>query len=213
MRSRSSIWLFIGLVFGLPVLVYLFVNAYESRLQKLPVIGPAVEKEGKMTDHRIHDFSLINQDGRQITTSEWDNKIVIADFFFTRCPSVCPQMTRSMKRVQKSFNDNAGLQFASFSVDPYRDSMEVLQKYSRKYELDNRNWNLITGDKKTIYALARNSFMLVAADGDGGAEDFIHSEKLVLLDAEKRIRGYYNGTNEKEVTQLIRDIKKLKDEK
>src|SRR5690606_15218278 len=107
----------------------------------------------------------------------------------------------------------ADLLFASFSVDPYRDSVEILQKFSRKYELDNRNWDLITGDKKTIYKLARNSFMLVAADGDGGPEDFIHSEKLVLVDTEKRIRGYYNGTDEKEVTQLIRDIKKLKDEK
>lgn len=213
MKNRSSISLFAGLVFGLPLIAYLLVNWHESRLQKLPVLGPAVEKEGKMTAHRIQDFSLVNQDGRPITITDWDNKIVIADFFFTRCPSVCPKMTRSMKETQESFNGDPNLLLASFSVDPDRDSLEVLQRYSKKYKLDNSNWDLITGDKKTIYKLARNSFMLVAADGDGGPEDFIHSEKLVLIDKEKRIRGYYNGTDEKEITQLIRDIKKLKDEK
>lgn len=213
MKNRSSISLFAGLVFGLPLIAYLLVNWHESRLQKLPVLGPVVEKEGKMTAHRIQDFSLVNQDGRPITITDWDNKIVIADFFFTRCPSVCPKMTRSMKEAQESFNGDPDLLLASFSVDPDRDSLEVLQGYSKKYKLDNSNWDLITGDKKTIYKLARNSFMLVAADGDGGPEDFIHSEKLVLIDKEKRIRGYYNGTDEKEITQLIRDIKKLKDEK
>ncbi|HRE50735.1 MAG TPA: SCO family protein [Flavitalea sp.] len=213
MKNRSSISLFAGLVFGLPLIAYLLVNWHESRLQKLPVLGPVVEKEGKMTAHRIQDFSLVNQDGRPITITDWDNKIVIADFFFTRCPSVCPKMTRSMKETQESFNGDPNLLLASFSVDPDRDSLEVLQRYSKKYKLDNSNWDLITGDKKTIYKLARNSFMLVAADGDGGPEDFIHSEKLVLIDKEKRIRGYYNGTDEKEITQLIRDIKKLKDEK
>ncbi|MGQ0739072.1 MAG: SCO family protein [Bacteroidota bacterium] len=205
MKKRSTIWLFVMLVFALPLTAFAIINWYEKKIEKLPVMG-------KTKEHHISNFSLLNQDKQIITGAGLNKKIVIADFFFTHCPSICPQMTKSMKRVQYGFKDDADISLVSFTVDPGRDSAAQLKKYAGQYNINTRSWNLLTGDKKEIYKLARNSFMVVATDGDGGPDDFIHSEKLVLVDKQKRIRGYYDGTSGKEVNQLINDIKKLKDE-
>lgn len=210
MRDKSTILLFAGLVFVLPVLAFVIISSYENKLQELPVLGPVSEQNGKKTLHTISDFSLTDQNGLSVSTADWKDKIIVADFFFTQCSVVCPKLTRSFKKIQESFNGDEQLLFNSFSVDPVRDSVTVLKEYTRRFNLDTRNWHLLTGEKKEIYKLARNSFMLVATDGDGGEQDFIHSERLVLIDKQKRIRGYYNGTDDKEVNQLIQDIKKLK---
>lgn len=193
------------MVFIIPASAWALWNWYEKDVQALPIIG-------KTNDHRVSGFNLVNQDRKQITIADWSNKIVVADFFFTHCPVVCPKMTRSIKRVQARFNAKDWIIFSSFSVDPERDSSAQLKKYQHQFNIDTRNWHLLTGEKKDIYKLARNSFMVVATDGDGGPEDFIHSESLVLIDQKQRIRGYYNGTIESEVDQLIRDIKKLQNE-
>jgi protein SCO1/2 len=121
-------------------------------------------------------------------------------------------MTNSLKTVQEAYKDDPTILLHSISIDPERDSATQLRKYADQYEINTKNWSLLTGNKKDIYKMARNSFMIVATDGDGGPDDFIHSEKLVLIDTKKRIRGYYDGTSSKEVNQLIRDIKKLKNE-
>ena len=121
-------------------------------------------------------------------------------------------MTSNLKRVQQAFGEGEIL-INSFSVDPQRDSAVQLKKYAEKFKINSANWQLLTGDKKDIYKLARNSVMIVATDGDGGPDDFIHSEKLVLIDKQKKIRGYYDGTSKKETDQLIYDIKKLIHEK
>ena len=194
------------MVFIIPVSAWVLLNWYEKKVQVLPIMG-------KTKQHRIGDFYLTNQDGQLKTTADWNNKIVIADFFFTHCPSICPKMTKSLKKIQEFFKTDTEIIISSFTVDPERDSSVQLKKYARQYNLDTRNWNLLTGDKKEIYKLARNSFMIVATDGDGGPEDFIHSENLVLVDKQKRIRGYYDGTSDTEVNQLISDIKKLQYEK
>lgn len=206
MLSRRPILLFALLVFVVPLLAWVTINYYESRIGKLPVLG-------KTADHRIADFELVNQDHQLRGTKEWDNKIVIVDFFFTHCPVICPKMTSSLKTVNKIFAGDPDILINSISIDPERDSAERLKKYANDFEVDTRKWELLTGDKRAIYRMARNSFMVVATDGDGGPGDFIHSESLVLVDSKKRIRGYYNGTSEKEVRQLITDIKKLKNEK
>jgi protein SCO1/2 len=206
MKKKSTINLFLLLVFIIPVSAWALVNWYEKKVQVLPVIG-------KTKDHRISHFQLINQDGKIKSTAGWNNKIVVAGFFFTHCSTICPQMTKSLKRVQETFKPDETIVFNFFTVDPERDSAVQLKKYAGQYKIDNRNWDLLTGDKKEIYKLARNSFMIVATDGDGGPDDFIHSEKLVLVDKQKRIRGYYDGTSNKEVNQLISDIKKLNHEK
>lgn len=205
MKKNVTISLFAAIVFILPISAWVLYSWYENKIQALPVLG-------KTKAHRISDFWLINQEGKLKSTAGWKNKIVIADFFFTHCPVICPKMTNSLKKVQQIFLEDTAIFFNSFTVDPERDSFPELKKYVGKFSIDNRNWDLLTGDKKDIYRLARNSFMIVATDGDGGPGDFIHSEKLVLVDTQKRIRGYYDGTSEKEVNQLVSDIKKLKHE-
>ena len=121
-------------------------------------------------------------------------------------------MTKNLKDVAIAFKNDHEILISSFTVDPYRDSARQLKSFSKRMNIDNSNWHLLTGDKKEIYRLARNSFFIVATDGDGGPADFIHSEKLVLIDKQKRIRDYYEGTNEREVQRLIHDIKKLREE-
>ena len=199
-------------MFLVPFLAYAGYIFYEYQFQKLPVYGKKLVINEKQTDHTIPDFELINQEGKISTINKWDDKIVVADFFFTHCPSICPKMTNSLKRIQKTFSRKEIL-LTSFSVDPERDTSEQLKWYSVKFGINTINWEMLTGEKKDIYRLARNGFLIVATDGDGGPNDFIHSEKLVLIDKQKRIRGYYDGTSEKEVNTLIQDIKKLKHEK
>ncbi len=204
MKKHSTISIFVLLVFILPASAWALLNWYEKKIQVLPVMGTK--------GHSIGNFRLLNQDGDTITTDDWKDKIIIADFFFSHCPTICPQMTKNLKKIQSACQLNPDLSIASFTVDPERDLPAQLQQYASKYEIDTHNWNFLTGDKKEIYKLARNSFMIVATDGDGGTDDFIHSEKLVLVDGKKRIRGYYDGTSTKEVNQLIADIKKLQNE-
>ena len=204
MQKGSTIVLFIA-AFVLPFSAWALLNLYERKFEALPVMGK--------NDHRIALFQMTNQDGKTITADQWQNKIVVVDFFFTHCPTICPKMTHSMKRIYEAFSKDDALRLSSFSVDPERDSAVQLKKYAGQMEIETGKWDLLTGDKKEIYKLARNSFMIVATDGDGGPNDFIHSEKLVLVDLQKRIRGYYDGTSNAEVNQLIKDIKKLKNER
>ncbi|MBL7696914.1 MAG: SCO family protein [Chitinophagaceae bacterium] len=211
MRQNSLIWIFIPVVIGIPITLYVASAYWQQQFATLPIFGKELVIDGKKNYHTIPGFSLTNQEGKISTGEEWSNKIVVVDFFFTHCAVVCPKMTRSLKKVQASFAENE-LFVTSFTVDPQRDSASRLKWYADKFEINLGNWQLLTGDKKDIYRIARNGFMLVATDGDGGADDFIHSEKLVLIDTHRRIRGYYNGTNEKEVANFIQDIKKLRHE-
>jgi protein SCO1 len=203
MIRKWGIWLFVICTVVLPIAVFAVVKWYQHAFVSLPVLGPE--------HHRIAEFQMVNQDGAMTGLQDWDDKIVIADFFFTNCPVVCPKMTRSIKKAQGLFAGNKEIMFASFSVDPLRDSVSQLRNYAKRMDIKN-NWILMTGKKKDIYKLARKSFMVVATDGDGGPDDFIHSELLVLVDKKKRIRGYYNGTDEEDVNALLRDIKKLQSE-
>ena len=202
MWTKNSIWLFVAAVVIIPVSIFAGIKWYEISFTKLPVLG---EK-----GHAIADFNFVNQHGNAVTTADWKGKIVVADFFFTRCPSICPKMTYNLKRVQAYAGEN--ILINSFTVDPEWDNEKQLKKYADKFSIK-ENWMLLTGDKKEIYRLARNSFMIVATDGDGGPQDFIHSEQLVLIDKQKRIRGFYSGTDEDEVNNLVRDIKRLQNEK
>lgn len=205
MWSKWQNKLFVLLVFIVPVLAWLVMRYYENKVESLPVLGKK--------DHTIADFTLVNQDGEAMGTRDWQGRIVVVDFFFTHCPTICPEMTMSLKKIRSEFEDDHDVLIQSISIDPERDSVGRLRQYAADYNINHRDWDLLTGEKKYIYRLARNSFMVVATDGDGGPDDFIHSEKLVLIDPKRRIRGYYDGTNNPEVKQLITDIKKLKDEK
>ena len=199
--KKYGLWLFIAALTIIPVMLFAVVKWYENKYTKLPVLGG----EG----HTIANFRLVNQHGGYTSLQDWDNKIVVADFFFTHCPVVCPKMTRSLKKVQEVYINDKEFSISSFSVDPERDSASQLEQYAEKMNIQH-DWQLLTGDKKEIYKLARKSFLVTVTDGDGGPQDFIHSELLVLIDKQKRIRGFYNGTVASEVDELIRDISRLK---
>jgi protein SCO1 len=198
MKGNWKIWSFFIVVILAPVVVFGLVKWYEQMFNPLPVLGPE--------DHIVHDFSLQNQEGKNVNIDAWKGKIVVANFFFTHCPSICPKMIYQLKRVQAYAKKKVVI--ASFSVDPERDSVERLRHYADQAGIK-ENWMLLTGDKKQLYRFARKELFIVATDGDGGPEDFIHSENLVLIDKDKKIRGYYKGTDAKEVDRLIRDISKL----
>ena len=158
--------------------------------------------------HKISDFSLTNQNGKVITQEYYDNKIYIADFFFTTCPTICPIMTENMFQIQEKTIGNDVL-LVSYSVTPEIDSTAQLKKYALEKGVNDNKWNLLTGDKKQIYDLARKSYLVAKNDGDGGKYDMIHTENFVLIDKEKRIRGCYDGTNNEEMDKLLKDVKIL----
>lgn len=200
------------LVFALPALGYLLVSWYEGNRKPLPVYGGTREINGKEEPFRAGDFSFTNQQHQMVTAAAWKNKTVVANYFFTHCPVVCPRMTANLKKVQQAYMDNDEVLLTSFSVDPERDSAAQLNWYARHFGIADNKWQLLTGDKKELYRYARNELKIVATDGDGGPEDFIHSESAVLLDKKGRIRGYYNMTKEQEAEKLIKDIKRLNNE-
>jgi len=195
----------------LPGLAYAMVSLFE-RKEKLPVFGLGNLIGRSREEHTIEDFELINQEGLRKNFHEWRGQVIVANFFFSHCPVVCPKMTANLKKIYEEFRHQGNLHIVSISVDPERDSASRLKDYASRFSIDGPNWDLLTGDKKDIYRLARNSFMVVATDGDGGPNDFIHSDKLVLIDRIGRIRGFYDGTDESAVNNLSYDIKKLQNE-
>jgi len=162
--------------------------------------------------HKIADFNLLNQNGETITQDTYKNKIYVADFFFTTCLTICPIMTGHMLKIQEQLKDDPDVLLLSHSVIPVADSVPQLKKYALEKGVNDAKWNLVTGDKKQIYDLARKSYLATKTDGDGGPYDMIHTENFILVDKEKRIRGFYDGTNPESIENLLDDIKILKEE-
>ena len=162
--------------------------------------------------HIISNFSLINQNGKTITQEDYKNKIYVADFFFTTCQTICPIMTDNMLEVQNKLKNDSTITLLSHSVTPEIDSVAQLKKYALKKGVDDTKWNLVTGEKKEIYKLARKSYLAVKTDGNGDQYDMIHTENFILVDKKKRIRGFYDGTDVLVIEQLLKDIEILKKE-
>lgn len=170
------------------------------------------ENDQKLNDfHTISPFSLINQDGDSVNNATFSNKIYVADFFFTRCPGICPKMTENMKLIQEAFIDDPEVLLISHSVTPQKDSVEVLKEYAIGKGVIRGKWHLVTGKREMIYALGRKDYFVEEDLGLVKNEaDFIHTENFVLVDHDGHIRGLYNGLNKSSVTQLIEDIRILK---
>jgi len=164
-------------------------------------------------DHHIADFAFTNQNGKTITQEDYKGKIYVADFFFTTCPTICPIMTDNMVWLQEQVKNNPKVMLLSHSVTPETDTPPVLKAYARKKGVIDSKWNLVTGDKKDIYYIARKSYLAVKTTSSKELYDMVHTENFILVDQEGRIRGFYNGTNldkdvegEKNVKQLLEDI-------
>lgn len=199
------------------IIIYLFYNALQPR-ELLRVYQPADFNSELMDSsithvkkyHTIADFSLVNQNGESITQEDYKDKIYIADFFFTTCPTICPRMTENMAFIQEEVKNDPDILLVSHSVTPEIDSVPQLKKYALEKGVIDEKWNLLTGDKKQIYELARKSYLAVKTDGDGGPYDMIHTENFILVDKERRIRGAYNGTSKEDMARLLQDLNILK---
>ncbi len=215
-RYKTFLFFFSGLS---AIILYLFFNALTPR-KILPIYQPA-EVSFELVDsslqhvkkyHKIADFKLINQNGESISQRDYQNSIYIADFFFTTCPSICPIMTNNMVDLQQFILKDENIKLLSFSVTPEIDSVAQLKKYAQEKGVIDAKWNLLTGNKKEIYTLARKSYFVVKEDGNGGPHDMIHTENFVLVDPDKRIRGYYDGTSRTAMDSLKQDLVILKEE-
>lgn len=198
------------------VIMVLFYRALQPR-QVLPVYQPA-DFNPELVDpemshikkyHTVANFALVNQNGDTITQNDYAGKIYIADFFFTTCVTICPVMTDNMAFLQGQLLDDPSVMLLSHSVTPEIDSVPRLKAYALEKGVVDTKWNLVTGDKKQIYRLARQSYMAVKTDGDGGPFDMIHTENFILVDKERRIRGTYDGTQREEMDRLLADLEIL----
>jgi len=201
------------------VIVSIFYQILKPR-EVLPIFQPAQVNEELVDStiqhvkkyHTIADFSLTNQNGKTVTQDTYNNKIYIADFFFTTCQTICPIMTDHMVILQDKLKLDSDVMLLSHTVTPEIDSVAQLKKYALNKGVLDSKWNLVTGDKKEIYQLARKSYLAVKSNSDGGEYDMIHTENFILIDQKKRIRGYYDGTLEEDIESLLNDIDILKKE-
>ncbi len=203
----------------------IFIGIYSLQTPKkmLPIYSPrdinpelvdsTIQHIGN--DHKIADFTFINQNGKTITQKDYENTIYVADFFFTTCPTICPKMTDNMVWLQNQLKNYPNVKLLSFSVLPDIDSPEILKKYAIEKGVDDAKWNLVTGNKSAIYYLARKSYLAVKTGKPEELYDMVHTENFILVDKNKRIRGFYDGTNldqpsedskTKNMQQLLEDI-------
>ena len=219
MRSFFAKYKFFGAVMLVlsAIILTLFYNALKPE-NVLPVYQPA-DFNPELVDstlqhvkkyHTIDDFSLINQNGQLVTQENYKDKIYIADFFFTTCLTICPIMTKNMADIQERVMNDPNVLLLSHTVTPEIDSVPQLKKYALEKGVIDEKWNLVTGDKKQIYDLARKSYLAVKDYGDAGHYDMIHTENFILVDKESRIRGTYNGTSKEEIERLMNDLAILK---
>lgn len=209
------------ILFGLVSLAGIITGYFILRPSgELPVYHPAQldprlvdpSLNGAKGEHRIADFDLIDQFGDRFTLADVGQRIIVADFFFTTCATICPKMSRQLGRVQEAYRNEERLILLSHSVTPEIDSVPVLAAYAAAHHADPGRWRFLTGDRRQIYALARKSYFAAMDEGDGGPDDMVHTENFVLVDAKRRIRGFYDGTNTKDVDRLITDIARLLEE-
>lgn len=215
-KAKKGIYIVIFVTIG-----FLLFYILNQNNEKLPVYNPIdfnpelVEKSLQKVNnnHTVADFNVINQNGRLITQADFEGKIYVADFFFTRCPSICPVMANNMEKLQTIFKDNEEIKLLSLSVTPEMDSVPVLRTYATRNNAIDGKWHITTGEKKHIYNLARKSYFAVVDEGDGGLQDFIHTPNFILIDDKKQIRGVYDGTNAQDITALVKAINLLIDSK
>ena len=205
---------FFGVLLVFSILtIYLFYVALKPS-KTLPIFNPS-DVNPELVDstvqyiskyHTIADFSFVNQNGKTITQKDYEGKIYVADFFFTTCGSICPKMTTNLAEIQKAIINNPKVMLLSHTVFPEIDSIPVLKAYALKNGVVDSKWNLVTGDKKAIYTMARKSYLAVKLGRPEQLYDMVHTENFVLVDTKRRVRGFYDGTKKEDMKRLIEDI-------
>jgi len=217
--ERRKYLLLFALLLG-PGLVLIFLSKADHSFKTLPYYGPKepVYSAGSDTPdtmyHTVPDFSFTNQFGEETTMADFEGDILVADFFFTTCPTICPIMTKQMARLQWMLEDPAydDVSFISHTVNPEHDTPEVLLAYGEEEGADFEKWTFVTGDQEEIFEQGFEGYLLSTQEDSGAPGGFLHSSMFVLLDRDRHIRGFYDGTSSKEVDDLITDIKMLKKE-
>ncbi len=200
----------------LPIASYLFVSNLSKDAIKMPrryfydTVVVKIEKGKKINDtvwHKVRPFKLKNQFGKEVGLEDWGGKIIIADFFFTSCPSICPKLTRNMKKLQTAFKKTDSLvRFVSFTVDPVRDTVQALKAYGDKFGIDHDTWFMLTGDRNELYDIALNEFKASIASNGNIDTGVIHTDRFFLLDKERVVRGWYSGLDSVNLDKLIKDV-------
>jgi protein SCO1 len=220
--SKRSLYALIVALF-IPLACYFIIKSISDRTVVVPphyfadsIISTTIDgkRETDTVWHQLPDFKLLNQLGQKVGWDDMKGKVVVADFFFTHCPTICPGMTRNMRELQQSIHNNEKVgdrqadfvQFLSFSVDPGRDSVAALKKWADRFQIDPANWWLLTGEKKTIYDLCINDMKLAVVDGEGVDTSFIHSDRFILIDRDRHVRGFYHGLDTTSLAKLSEDI-------
>ncbi len=201
--------------------VWYFINKNEHKpIRTLPYFGPKNalgnpslrKKINDTTYHTIPPFYFINQYNQKATEQTVNGKVYVTDFFFTTCKSICPVMSNSLERVYTKFKTRDDFLILSHTVDPETDSVPQLLEYGKFHNVNDSKWLFLTGEKKHLYEIARKGYLLNADIGSGGPDDFIHTQNFALIDKERHIRGFYDGTDSLEINHLINDINLLFEE-
>lgn len=218
--SKSVKYYAIGVIIFSVAFLYIAYQLLKPQ-KTLPIYNPS-DVNPELVDstvqhvskyHTIADFKFTNQNGETVTQKNYEGKIYVADFFFTTCPTICPIMQDNMVVLQQEFKNNPKVMLLSHTVMPHIDSVPVLKKYAVEKGVVDSKWNLVTGDKKDIFYIARKSYLAVKTENEGELYDMVHTENFILVDEQKRVRGFYDGTNKEEIKRLIEDIRFLLEEK
>ena len=193
------------------------VGCHKESDKTLPIMGRKDVQQTELNGtlkydtvyHTIPEFQFVNQDSLLVTHHTFDDKIYVADFFFTTCPTICPVMKTQMLRVYEKYKDNDEVLILSHSIDPVHDTVAVLKAFSDKLGVDSKKWYFVTGNKNEIYTIGEKSYLVTAQEDGDAPGGYIHSGAFILIDKEKRIRGMYDGTEEDEVDRLMKDIQIL----
>lgn len=191
MKTLKKSRIFIVLLLVVPVIWILIWKAGEHFMTPPEIMGQE-EMDGTFTPFIIPDFRFTNQDSQTVTLANFENQIMVVNFFYATCPKICPKMQNNVHLVVNKFRDNPAVAFLSHTVNPESDSVPVLNKYAEKYGYPSEKWQFVTGEKQEIYRMAENHYRVVSTKSDGQA-DFIHSTVTVLVDKERRIRGYFES--------------------
>jgi protein SCO1/2 len=206
----KKIILFVTLISPILGLLFYYTSC-NNTYKRLPIMGErSLAANGDTLYHTLPDFAFVTHTGDTLKSADIEGKYIVADYFFTTCNTICPIMSRHMEKVQSEFKNDDRVVILSHTVDPEYDSVQVLAAYAESHAAITGKWFFLTGDKKALYDQARYGYLISALEGDGGEDDFIHSDKFVLIDKDRRIRGFYDGTDTKDVKRLIDEIEVLK---